>query len=47
MKKRAWKDARQDYYYEKATIKRGKGSAAWKLFVALLLSGAVYRFFGG
>lgn len=50
MKKRAWADARRDYVYEEATDRMMKARArrlGWRLFVAILLSGFAYRFFGG
>jgi hypothetical protein len=48
MKKRAWKDAKKDYAYEEAVDQMMKARRlGWRLFVAILLSGMAYRFFGG
>lgn len=50
MKKRAWRDARRDYAYEEAVsrmVKARKMRLGWRLFVAIVLSGMAYRFFGG
>jgi hypothetical protein len=45
--KRAWRDARSDYYVTEASIRRARGAKAWKFFIALLLSGALYKLCGG
>jgi|32_taG_2_1085360.scaffolds.fasta_scaffold20675_5 hypothetical protein len=37
--KRAWKDARDDYYYSEAKKKLDKGSGIWDVIVALTLLG--------
>jgi len=37
--KRAWKDARDDYYYSEAKNKIDKGSGVWDIVVALTLLG--------
>jgi hypothetical protein len=50
VKKRAWRDARRDYAYEEAVdrmMKAKRMRLGWRLFIALLLSGSLYRFFGG
>lgn len=50
MRKRAWKDARRDYAYEEAVDRMMKAKQlrlGWRLFVAIVLSGMAYRFFGG
>ena len=39
--KRAWKDARGDYYIEQARIRNW----AWKLFITLTLLGIGVKFF--
>jgi hypothetical protein len=41
-KDRAWADARRDYIYEQAQIRK----LAWKVFLSLVLTGLAWRFFG-
>jgi len=45
MRKRAWKDAKQDFIIEQASTKLSLGRFGWKFFVTITLLGLGKYFF--